>query len=84
MTSIVELEARQTALVERLNEVGAVIAPLQLGMPNPEAGPTFVEWDLNGERIEVPDLDALNLGRVATMLIEAEETLNMAITAPER
>jgi len=84
MTSIAELQARQAALLERLIEAGAAVAPLQLGRPNQESGPTFVEWDLNGERIEVPDLDELYLGRVATMLIEAEETLNMAIAAPER
>lgn len=84
MTSIADLESRKTALIQRITAAGGVIAPLQLGVPNPQNGPAFVEWDLNGERIEVPELDELNLGRVATMLIEAEESLEMAIQAPER
>ncbi len=75
MTSIVELEGRQIALIQRLDSVGAIVTQ---SVDEPAAlaeGPRFVMWELRGHRIDVPELDPLQLGRVATMLIEAESIL---------
>ncbi len=74
MTSIGELEDRQTALIERLNNAGAIIVE-GVAPAEPSQGPTSVVWELRGHRIDVPALDPLQLGRVATMLIEADVRL---------
>jgi hypothetical protein len=76
MTSIVELEDRQTALVERLEGAGATVMQSVDEPATLVEGPRFVVWELRGHRIDVPDLDPLQLGRVATMLIEAEGKLD--------
>lgn len=76
MTSIIELEYRQIALLERLDIAGACVRQ-SVGTPAEFVqGPRFVMWELRGHRIDVPALDPLQLGRVATMLIEAEGKLD--------
>ena len=82
MTSIVELEERQAALVQRLDTAGAVLTRAEEPVPGSE-GPGFAVWELRGRRIDVPDLDSLELGRVATMLLEAEGILSELTPAPD-
>lgn len=79
-----DLELRRDALVNRLVESGAELLPNSIRHSRPPTDIDYAVWFLNEETIDVPFVNEGPEEQVSAMLDEAEQTLTMAIEAPER